>query len=106
MVASLIGQFISAFAVVSAPVQSSEDRYGPRTLMAGTVTQMAKSARDAINCGFEVVTVRPWRDGDIEKPRTPRPMVLLAKPPADEARLQSAYRCFDRKSGVGDMIIL
>lgn len=75
--------------------------------MAGTVTQMAKSARDAIICGFEVVTVRPWRaDDDIGKPRTPEPMVLIAKPPANEARMQSAYSCFDRRSGFGDMINL
>ena len=106
MTARLSAQIISIF-VIATPVQAAEGRFDPRTIMVGSVTQIARSARDAINCGFEVVTVRPWHDGDMGKPsgRIPNPMVLIVQPPANEARMQSAYSCFDRKSGVGDKVI-
>jgi len=87
-----------------AAAQTPEDRYGPRQVMAGSVSQMAKSARDAINCGFETVTVRPWKDGDGLRPHFPHPMVLIVKPPSNEEKMQAAYRCFDEKSGA-DMVI-
>jgi hypothetical protein len=100
MTLRVLSQIVFAFAVVPTTALASDTRYESRVVSAGTVSQMARSARDAINCGFEVVTIRPWHDGDIQKPGMPDPMVLIVQPPVNDAKMNSAFSCFYQKSGL------
>lgn len=79
--------------------------YDPTVVAAGKASQMADWARIAINCGFEVVTVRPWKVGDIElsRPEVPQPMSLIVQAPST-SDLNKVVRCFDSKTGADDVI--
>jgi len=80
--------------------------YDPTVVAAGSAKQMAKDAKAAIECGFDVVTVRPWKNGDIERPAQfiRRPMSLIVQT-TRESDLDAVFRCFDDKTGISRAIL-
>jgi hypothetical protein len=79
--------------------------YDPTVVAAGKASRMADWAKIAINCGFEVVTVRPWKVGDIalSRPSVPQPMSLIVQAPST-SDLNKVVGCFDSKTGADDVI--
>jgi hypothetical protein len=79
--------------------------FEPTVVAAGTASRMARDAKIAINCGFEVVTVRPWMEGDIARPAASisRPMSLIVQASPD-ADLNRVVGCLERKSGTAGLV--
>lgn len=88
------------------PALATETPYfDPTVVEAGSAAQMARDAKFAIECGFDVVTVRPWKDGDIRRPAQfiTRPMSLIVQA-SRESDLNKVVGCLDDKTGASGAI--
>jgi hypothetical protein len=100
---------VALLAALAGPAHSQVTRnwyFEPTVVAAGKQSQMARSAKTAINCGFEVVTVRPWREGDIARPdpsKIPRPFSLIVQA-APDSDLNQVVACFERRDGRNGLV--
>jgi hypothetical protein len=89
-------------ALGATPLQAAQSAYDqPVVLAAGTVAQMARAAKNAVNCGYEVVTVRPWQPSDPTGGNSPpaRSLIVQVQHGADLNKMRS---CFYPKVGVDE----
>ncbi|MEO5773030.1 MAG: hypothetical protein ABIQ32_02790 [Sphingomicrobium sp.] len=102
------GLCIASLAILAAPVGAEDGNDSRRVIVTGTRPQLAKDARAAIKCGFEVVTVRPWRNGDALRPQVSGHLVLEVTPPsrASDQELTRIFGCFYHARGYDKFVIL
>ena len=107
---SFIGRSLLLTPTLTVAVSAAHAGEAAHVLVGGSANHLANNARTAIKCGFDVVTVRPWQDGDIDdidKPRVPNPKVLVVQPPASatDQDLNRIFGCFYDKTGYNKLVV-
>lgn len=95
-----------AFAVTAPALADVPPYSDPTVVTAGSAKRMARAAQSAVECGIDLVTVRPWKDGDTPgfTPTGSRPMSLIIQI-LPESDLNKVLACFHEKMGWAGIIV-